>query len=159
MHRAWYTAVLCGLTLFISSCGEPYRREAGLYVDAAQKALIEKNVCADPADCQSRQLLFWNDGEHFFDVWPKDVTFVNLYATDEPSVVDAVVTELRKAQKEISRPGVVLNVFKSKHLEPEIKYQRVVIKFGRFGSCPEIGSQARTGRNTAKSGQSRYLTV
>jgi hypothetical protein len=128
MHRRLYTAVLFGLALFISACGETYRREAGLYVDAAQKALIAKGVCASPADCTSQQILFWNDGEHFFDVWRKDVTFVNLYATQDPSVVEAVVTELRIAQKEVSRPGVVLNVFKSKHLEPEINYQRVIIK-------------------------------
>lgn len=128
LHSRLFTAALLGLALLVSACGEPYRREAGLYVEAAQRGLIEKGVCTNPSDCQSRQLIFWNDGEYFFDVWPKDVTFVNLYATQDPSVVEAVVIELRKAQEKILKPGVVLNVFKSRHLEPEIKFQRVVIK-------------------------------
>jgi len=128
MHSRIFTAALFGLALLVSACGESYRREASLYVEAAQRGLIAKGVCTNPSDCLSRQLLFWNDGEYFLDVWPKDVTFVNLYATQDPSVVEAVVVELRKAQEKISKPGVVLNVFKSKHLEPEIKFQRIVIK-------------------------------
>lgn len=128
MHSALRTTAILGLVLLVAACGEPYRREASLYVDATLNGLIAKGICASPAECQSKQLVFWNDGEYFLDVWPKDVTFINLYETQDPSVIEAVVAELRKTQEKVSKPGVVLNVFKSRHLEPAVKVQRIVIK-------------------------------
>jgi len=128
MQRLFFITTLIGVAVSMSACGEPYRREASLYVDAAQGALIAKGVCVSPTDCRARELLFWNDGEYFLDVLPKDVTFVNLYMTQDPAVVEAVVVELRKVQERISKPGVVLNVYKSRHLESEDKAQRIVIK-------------------------------
>jgi len=128
MHRRAFLAVVVGIVLPISGCGEPFRTEAALYVDAARTALMSKGICASPDDCNSKQLLFWNDGEYFLDVLPKSVTFINLYNTHDPAVVDAVVVELEKVQRRITKPGVVLNVYKSKHLEPKIRLQRLVIQ-------------------------------
>ncbi|MGB5159076.1 hypothetical protein [Desulfobacterium sp. N47] len=127
MLKQIFIAVIVGVAL-LSGCGEPYQTEGGLYIDAAQTALIAKGICSNPTDCQSKELLFWNDGEYFLDILPKDVTFVNLYNIRDPVVVEAVVLELKKVQESISKPGVVLNVYKSKHLEPVVKLQRVVIK-------------------------------
>lgn len=128
MHSRLFIAAAVGMALPIAGCGEPYRTEAGLYVDAAQTALIAKGICANREDCNSKSLLFWNDGEYFWDVLPKSVTFINLYSTTDPAVVEAVAVELGRVQKRITRPGVVLNVYKSKHLEPSVKFQRIVIQ-------------------------------
>jgi|WetSurMetagenome_2_1015567.scaffolds.fasta_scaffold15646_2 hypothetical protein len=43
-------------------------------------------------------------------------------------VVDAVAVELRKVRKKIFKPGVGLNVYRSKHHESEVLFQRIVIK-------------------------------
>jgi hypothetical protein len=128
MHSRPFIAVVVGMVLPISGCGEPFRTEAALYLDAARTALIGKGICASREDCNSKELLFWNDGEYFLDVLPKSVTFINLYNTHDPAVVDAVVVELKKVQGRITKPGVVLNVYKSKHLEPKVKLQRLVIQ-------------------------------
>lgn len=128
MHSRAFIAALVGMVLPISGCGEPFRIEAALYLDAARTALIGKGICANREDCNSKGLLFWNDGEYFLDVLPKSVTFINLYNTHDPAVVDAVVVELKKVQGRITKPGVVLNVYKSKHLEPKVKLQRLVIQ-------------------------------
>jgi hypothetical protein len=119
---------IIGVAVTIYGCGEPYRMEADQYVTAARSVLIAKGLCATPEDCRSKELIFWNDGEHLLDIFPKDVTFVNIYNTQDPAIVNAIVAELKKTQERISKPGVVLNVYKSKHRETDVKYQRVVIK-------------------------------
>ena len=128
MHKRVFIALFIGMAVLLSGCGEPYRKEADMYVDAAKIALIAKGVCSNNADCNSKEILFWNDGEYFLDILPKDVTYVFLYNTHDPEVVNAVVAELKKVQEKISKPGVVLNVYKSKHLEQKVKFKRVIIQ-------------------------------
>ena len=128
MHRMTNLAAILSIAILLAGCGEPYRAEAALYVDATHEALIEKSICLSQTECRSKQIVFWGDGEYAGDVFPKDVTFVNLYGIEDPEIVGAVVAKLSQIQMRISRPGVVLNVYKSKYLEKPVKLQRIVIK-------------------------------
>jgi len=127
MHIRVFVFLYIGITVLLSGCGEQYRNESAIYVDAAKTALIAKGVCLNEADCNSKEMLFWDDGEHLWDIFPKDVTYIFLYNTHDVEVVNAVVAELKKTQDKLLKPRVVLNVYKSKHQEKKVKFKKVII--------------------------------
>ncbi len=112
----------------LTSCGERYRKEAQIYLSAVHAVLIDRGICSNAEDCRSKGVVFWNDGEHIFDFFNTDVTYLFLYNTQSSDIVDAIELELEKVKDRISPPGVVLNVYKSLHGEKKVIFRRTEIR-------------------------------
>jgi|SRR5688572_9387753 hypothetical protein len=127
MPSAWSVIGATVIAAALCACGEPYREEAAQYVAAVHEVLIEKGVCPSVADCRRKQVVFWNDAVYPWDLFSRGVTYVNLYETQDPVLVDAVVVKLTKLRAQL-KPGVTLTVFKSKHGAGQISFRRITIR-------------------------------
>jgi hypothetical protein len=106
---------------------KPHREEAKRYVAAVHDVLLEKGICSSVGDCRAKKLVFWNDAVYPWDVFSRDVTYVNLYETRDAVLVDAVVSKLKKVRAQL-KPGVTLTVFNSKHGAKKSKFNRISLR-------------------------------
>jgi len=116
------------LALAISGCGEPHRAAAQQYIALAQGVLIAKGVCSSSADCQRKELLFWEGGEVNLWVVSWGGAYVNLYATQDPALVDAIVEKFKEVHARQPTPQVTLTVFSSTHSQSKVQFRKVVLK-------------------------------
>lgn len=116
------------LAVAIVGCGEPHRAAAQQYLALAQGVLIANGICSSAADCQRKELLFWEGGEVNLGVVSWGGAYVNLYATQNPVLVDAIVSKFKEAHARQPVPQVTLTVFSSTHSQPKVQFRKVVIK-------------------------------
>ena len=128
MPKLRFVAAMSFTAAAISGCGEPYREEATRYHAVAQEVLVAKGVCSSAQECQRKQLLFWEGGGFSLGFVRWGGAYVNLYETQDPVLVEAVVARLKEAHVRPSEPQVILTVYSSKHLQPKVMFREVVIK-------------------------------
>jgi hypothetical protein len=116
------------LAVAASGCGEPHRADAQKYLAIAQEVLIAKGVCSSAADCQRKELLFWEGGEVDLGLVRWGGAYVNLYATQDPALVEAVVAKFREVHAQRPTPQVTLTVYSSTHSQPKVQFRKVVLK-------------------------------
>lgn len=124
--RTLVAAALLGGVLV--GCGEPHRAAAQHYRALAEDVLIANGVCSSSADCQKQELLFWEGGEIDLGVVRWGGAYVNLYATQDPALVDAIVEKFRETHARQPMPQVTLTVFSSSHSQPRVQFRKVVFK-------------------------------
>ncbi|TCJ15383.1 hypothetical protein EZJ19_07140 [Parasulfuritortus cantonensis] len=112
----------------LAACGEPHRAAAQQYLTLAEGVLIANGICASASDCQRKELLFWEGGEVNLGVVGWGGAYVNLYATQDPALVDAIVSKFKEAHTRQPDPQVTLTVFSSPHSQPEVQFRKVVLK-------------------------------
>jgi hypothetical protein len=103
----------------MSSCAEGYSSQALQYHAAAQEVLIAKGVCSSVQDCRKSNLMFWEAGGG---------AYVNLYETQDPALVGAIVAKFIEMRSRVPVPKVVLSVYSSKHRQPKEKFQEIMIR-------------------------------
>ncbi len=116
------------LILTACGCGEPYRAEAQQYLAIAQDLLIDKGVCSNVHDCQRKELLFWEGGEVSLGFVRWGGVSINLYGTQDPAVVEALVAKFKEVQAQQPTPQVTLTVYSSKRSLPKVMFREVVLK-------------------------------
>jgi len=112
----------------ISGCGELYRDEATRYHAIVQEVLVAKGVCSSAQDCQRKQLVFWEGGGLSLGFLRWGGAYINLYETQDPVLVEAIVAKLRETHVVGSEPRVLLTIYSSKHLQPKVVFRELVIK-------------------------------
>jgi hypothetical protein len=112
----------------LAACGEPHRAAAQQYLALAEGVLIANGICASASDCQRKELLFWEGGEVNLGVVRWGGAYVNLYATQDPALVDAIVSKFKEAHTRQPEPQVTLTVFSSTHSQPKVQFRKVVLK-------------------------------
>lgn len=112
----------------LAACGEPHRVAAQQYLALAEGVLIANGVCASTSDCQKKELLFWEGGELNLGVIRWGGAYVNLYSTQDPALVDAIVSKFKETHTRQPEPQVTLTVFSSTHSQPKVQFRKVVLK-------------------------------
>lgn len=112
----------------LAACGEPHRAAAQQYLALAEGVLIANGICSSPSDCQRKELLFWEGGEVNLGLVRWGGAYVNLYATHDPVLVDAIVSKFKEAHTRQPQPQVTLTVFSSTHSQPKVQFRKVVLK-------------------------------
>lgn len=128
MHSLRTFLVTVSLVLTIPGCGEPHRDAAQKYLALAQEVLIAKGVCSSSADCQRKELLFWEGGEVNLGVVRWGGAYVNLYATQDSVLVGAIVEKFKELHAQQPTPQVTLTVFSSTHSQPKVQFHKLVLK-------------------------------
>ena len=116
------------LAVAMVGCGEPHRAAAQQYLKLAEGVLIANAICSSAADCQKNELLFWEGGEVSLGVVSWGGAYVNLYATQNPVLVDAIVSKFKEAHARQPELQVTLTVFSSTHSQPKVQFRKVVLK-------------------------------
>lgn len=80
-----------------------------------------------PADCQKKELLFWEGGEVNLGVVSWGGAYVNLYATQDPVLVEAIVSKFEEVHAQQPEPQVTLTVFSSAHSQSSVLFRKVVL--------------------------------
>lgn len=116
------------LAAAMAGCGEPHRAAAQHYLALAEGVLIAKGICSSPADCQKKELLFWEGGEVNLGVVRWGGAYVNLYATQDPALVEAIISKFKEAHARQPEPQVTLTVFSSTHSQPKVQFRKVLLQ-------------------------------
>ncbi len=124
--RAPFAVALAALAL--AACGEPHRAAAQQYLALAEDSLIANGICSSTSDCQRKELLFWEGGEVNLGVVHWGGAYVTLYATQDPMLVDAIVSKFLEVHRRQPEPQVTLTVFSSTHSQPKVQFRKVVLK-------------------------------
>jgi hypothetical protein len=116
------------LLIALTGCGEPHRVAAQQYLALAQEVLIAKGVCSSSSDCQRKELLFWEGGEVNLGLVRWGGAYVNLYATQDQALVDAIAERFKALHAQQPTPQVTLTVYSSTHSQPKVKFREVVLR-------------------------------
>lgn len=116
------------LAIGLVGCGEPHRAAAQQYLALAEGVLIANGICTSAADCHKKELLFWEGGEVKLGLVRWGGAYVNLYAIQDPVLVDAIISKFKEVHAQQPEPQVTLTVFSSTHSQPKVPFRKVVLK-------------------------------
>lgn len=129
MHKLHTAIIFALLATANAGCNShAYWSEAVQYHAVARDILIEKGICASERDCQMNGVLFAEGGEVSLSFVSWGGAYINLYETQDPVLVEAIVVKFKELHSRLGKPNVTLTVYSSKHLEPKVKFREVVIK-------------------------------
>ncbi len=112
--NAWKTLIICLLAIIpLAGCGEAYRYEAGIYLAAAQSALIEQGVCSSKNDCNQKNMAFWGGGSSILPSMNK--AFISIYQIKDPAIAEMVAKRIARERARIHGPACLLLVYAGPH--------------------------------------------